>query len=98
MEEMLGNIAGSRQVFERWMEWQPEEQAWHSYINFELRYKEVDRARSIYERYILFSVLQHCPSLGLHLSFLYLFYLQLCLCASFYCGMLGVGHHAKSRQ
>uniref|UniRef100_A0A8U8B2X7 Crooked neck pre-mRNA splicing factor 1 n=1 Tax=Geospiza parvula TaxID=87175 RepID=A0A8U8B2X7_GEOPR len=46
MEEMLGNVAGSRQVFERWMEWQPEEQAWHSYINFELRYKEVDRART----------------------------------------------------
>ncbi|KFZ52644.1 Crooked neck-like 1, partial [Antrostomus carolinensis] len=45
MEEMLGNVAGSRQVFERWMDWQPEEQAWHSYINFELRYKEVDRAR-----------------------------------------------------
>ncbi|NWS85099.1 CRNL1 protein, partial [Toxostoma redivivum] len=57
MEEMLGNVAGSRQVFERWMEWQPEEQAWHSYISFELRYKEVDRARSIYERYILFRAL-----------------------------------------
>ncbi|NXU26401.1 CRNL1 protein, partial [Thalassarche chlororhynchos] len=57
MEEMLGNVAGSRQVFERWMEWQPEEQAWHSYINFELRYKEVDRARTIYERYILFTLL-----------------------------------------
>ncbi|KAL7984647.1 hypothetical protein Chor_003217, partial [Crotalus horridus] len=55
MEEMLGNVAGARQVFERWMEWQPEEQSWHSYINFELRYKEVDRARSIYERYILLS-------------------------------------------
>ncbi|CAG01466.1 unnamed protein product, partial [Tetraodon nigroviridis] len=53
MEEMLGNPAGCRQVFERWMEWEPEEQAWHSYINFELRYKEVDKARSIYERYIL---------------------------------------------
>lgn len=53
MEEMLGNIAGCRQVFERWTEWEPEEQAWHSYINFELRYKEVDKARSIYERYIL---------------------------------------------
>lgn len=53
MEEMLGNVAGCRQVFERWMEWEPEEQAWHSYINFELRYKEVDKARSIYERYIL---------------------------------------------
>uniref|UniRef100_A0AAY4CE56 Crooked neck protein n=1 Tax=Denticeps clupeoides TaxID=299321 RepID=A0AAY4CE56_9TELE len=53
MEEMLGNIAGCRQVFERWMEWEPEEQAWHSYINFELRYKEVEKARTIYERYIL---------------------------------------------
>ncbi|KAF7255447.1 hypothetical protein EG68_07388 [Paragonimus skrjabini miyazakii] len=54
MEEALGNIAGARQVFERWMEWQPEEQAWHAYINFELRYKELDQARLIYERYILF--------------------------------------------
>ncbi|XP_073528565.1 crooked neck-like protein 1 [Phyllobates terribilis] len=53
MEEMLGNVAGTRQVFERWMEWQPEEQAWHSFINFELRYKEVDRARSIYERFVI---------------------------------------------
>lgn len=56
MEEMLGNVAGCRQVFERWMEWEPEEQAWHSYINFELRYKEVEKARTIYERYILFEI------------------------------------------
>lgn len=54
MEEMLGNVAGCRQVFERWTEWEPELQAWHSYINFELRYKEVEKARTIYERYILF--------------------------------------------
>ena len=54
MEEMLSNVAGCRQVFERWMEWEPDEQAWHSYINFELRYQEVDRARGIYEKYILF--------------------------------------------
>ncbi|CAN8000670.1 unnamed protein product [Ixodes hexagonus] len=53
MEEMLGNLGGARQVFERWMEWEPHEQAWQTYINFELRYKEIDRARSIYERYIL---------------------------------------------
>uniref|UniRef100_A0A673B4Y0 Crooked neck pre-mRNA splicing factor 1 n=1 Tax=Sphaeramia orbicularis TaxID=375764 RepID=A0A673B4Y0_9TELE len=56
MEEMLGNVAGCRQVFERWMEWEPDEQAWHSYINFELRYKEVDKARTIYEKYILLSL------------------------------------------
>ncbi|XP_060773996.1 crooked neck-like protein 1 isoform X2 [Neoarius graeffei] len=53
MEEMLGNITGCRQVFERWMEWEPEEQAWHSYINFELRYKEVEKARCIYERFVI---------------------------------------------
>ncbi|KAK1889049.1 Crooked neck-like protein 1 [Dissostichus eleginoides] len=41
MEEMLGNVAGCRQAFERWMEWEPDEQAWHSFINFELRYKEL---------------------------------------------------------
>lgn len=58
---MLGNVAGARQVFERWMEWQPEEQSWHSYVNFELRYKEVDRARSIYERYILLRAIKLQP-------------------------------------
>ncbi|KAG5879664.1 hypothetical protein JTB14_021467 [Gonioctena quinquepunctata] len=41
MEEMLENIPGARAVFERWMEWQPDEQAWQTYINFELRYKEI---------------------------------------------------------
>lgn len=59
MEEMLKNVAGCRQVFERWMEWEPEEQAWHSYINFELRYKEVDKGRTIYERYILLLEFTH---------------------------------------
>lgn len=53
MEEMLENIPAARAVFERWMEWQPDEQAWQTYINFELRYKEIDRARQIYERYIV---------------------------------------------
>ncbi|ELT94667.1 hypothetical protein CAPTEDRAFT_207252 [Capitella teleta] len=63
MEEMLGNVAGARQVFERWMEWEPEEQPWHAYINFELRYKELDRARSIYERYILFLWKKHLQNM-----------------------------------
>lgn len=35
------------------MEWQPDEQAWQTYINFELRYKEIDRARQIYERFVM---------------------------------------------
>lgn len=45
-------LLGCRQVFERWMEWQPGEQAWMSYINFEIRCKELDRARYIYERFV----------------------------------------------
>ncbi|KAF7269393.1 hypothetical protein GWI33_017576 [Rhynchophorus ferrugineus] len=53
MEEMLENVPGARAVFERWIEWQPDEQAWQTYINFELRYKEIDRARNIYERFVI---------------------------------------------
>jgi len=53
MEEMLNNIPGCRAVFERWMEWEPDEQPWLTYIKFELRYKELDRARLIYERFVM---------------------------------------------
>jgi crooked neck len=54
---MHGGDVGQRcwcsAVFERWMKWQPEEQAWNSYINLELRYKVVDWARTIYECFVL---------------------------------------------
>ena len=53
MEEVLENIGACRQVFERWMKWEPDEQAWHSYINFEIRCKEIERARNIYESFII---------------------------------------------
>lgn len=46
-------FSGARQVFERWMEWEPDEQAWLTYIKFELRYKEIDRARRIYDRFVM---------------------------------------------
>jgi len=52
MEELVENVPGARQVFERWMEWEPDEQAWFTYVNFELRYKEIDRARLIYQRFL----------------------------------------------
>jgi hypothetical protein len=32
MEEMLGNIAGARQVFERWMKWEPDHNGWAAFI------------------------------------------------------------------
>jgi crooked neck len=52
MEEFIGAIDETRQVFERWMKWEPSDTAWHSYINFEMRQQQIGRARGIYERYI----------------------------------------------
>jgi len=51
MEETLGNVAGARQIFERWMSWEPDEAAWSSYIKMEKRYGEMQRARAIFERF-----------------------------------------------
>ena len=52
MEEMLGNPAGARAVFERWMRFEPDHAGWAAYIKFEARHDEPDRARAIYERYV----------------------------------------------
>lgn len=37
MEELVGNASGARQVFERWMEWEPTEEAWMAFAKFEMR-------------------------------------------------------------
>ena len=47
----MGQIANVRQVFERWMSWEPDEAAWLAYIKLEIRYGEYDRARAIFERF-----------------------------------------------
>ncbi|KAK6163621.1 hypothetical protein DH2020_000485 [Rehmannia glutinosa] len=56
MEEMLGNVGGSRQISERWMRWMLNQEVWLS-INYalyeELDAQDVDRARDIY-RHTLF--------------------------------------------
>ncbi|KAK4414423.1 Cell division control protein 2 [Sesamum alatum] len=52
IEGMLGNVAGARQIVQRWMKWAPDQHGWVSYINFELRNNEVERARSIFERFV----------------------------------------------
>jgi len=52
LEELLQNIAGARQVFERWMAWEPDDKAWQAYIKLETRYNELDRASAIYERWV----------------------------------------------
>ena len=53
MEETLGNIPGTRQVFERWMSWEPDEAAWGAYVKLEKRYGEFQRARDIYQRFTI---------------------------------------------
>lgn len=52
LEELLGNVGGARQVFERWMAWEPDEKAWSAYIKLEVRYQEMDRAAHLYERMV----------------------------------------------
>lgn len=52
LEELLGNVAGARQVFERWMQWEPDDKAWQAYIKMEERYEELNRASNIYERWV----------------------------------------------
>ncbi|OBA19863.1 hypothetical protein METBIDRAFT_32908 [Metschnikowia bicuspidata var. bicuspidata NRRL YB-4993] len=52
-EETLGNFAGVRLVFERWLQWHPSELAWDSYVLFEERYGEVENARAVLLRYVV---------------------------------------------
>ncbi|KAI8905452.1 hypothetical protein EDD86DRAFT_211526 [Gorgonomyces haynaldii] len=52
MEELLDNIDGCRRVFERWMEWDPNEDAWMQYVKFEQRYHEFEKARSVFQRFV----------------------------------------------
>jgi len=41
-----------RQVFERWMQWEPDDKAQQAYTKTEERYNKLDRASVIYERWI----------------------------------------------
>lgn len=49
--ELLGDVQGTRQVFHRWLQWEPEAEVWYAGIKFELRYQETDNARALYERW-----------------------------------------------
>jgi crooked neck len=48
--ELLGDVPGTREVFERWMKWEPDANAWGAFVKFETRYHEWDRARGVFER------------------------------------------------
>ena len=54
MEEMVGtggDVSKCRAVFERWMEWMPDDNAWMSYARFEGRGGHWDQAKAIMRRY-----------------------------------------------
>jgi crooked neck len=51
VEETLGNVAGARAVFARWLAWEPDSAAWSAAIKFEIRYQEFDNARELYEAF-----------------------------------------------
>jgi len=59
MEELLGNYAGARGIYERWMEWEPDDNAWLQYVKFEERCKEVEKGRRVMERYVNVRPTQH---------------------------------------
>ena len=58
MEEMVGDIPKTRAVFERWMKWMPDDNAWLSYARFETRCSrssgtgDMERAEAIMRRYV----------------------------------------------
>ncbi|KAG8741362.1 Crooked neck-like protein 1, partial [Ceratobasidium sp. 414] len=47
LEELLQNVPGARQVFERWMAWEPDDKAWQAYIKLE-ELQEVAQAQAVF--------------------------------------------------
>ena len=43
---------GARAIFDRWVEWEPDDHAWTSYVRLELRANQPERARGVFERYV----------------------------------------------
>ncbi|GKY95111.1 hypothetical protein MPSEU_000475000 [Mayamaea pseudoterrestris] len=52
LEEMVGDIPKCRTVFERWMQWNPDDNAYLSYTRFETRCGHLDRAEVVMRRYV----------------------------------------------
>eukprot|EP00934_Nitzschia_sp_Nitz4_P002099 Nitzschia sp. Nitz4//scaffold206_size41850//31430//33517//NITZ4_007427-RA/size41850-processed-gene-0.29-mRNA-1//1//CDS//3329541580//2099//frame0 len=52
MEELVRDIPKCRAVFERWMKWMPDDNAWISYARFETRSGSLDRAEAVMRRYV----------------------------------------------
>ncbi|KAL3912028.1 MAG: hypothetical protein SGARI_001359 [Bacillariaceae sp.] len=55
MEELVRDIPKCRAVFERWMKWMPDDNAWLAYARFETRVgagAPLDRAEAVMRRYV----------------------------------------------
>ncbi|KAJ1832564.1 NineTeen Complex (NTC) component, partial [Coemansia sp. RSA 2703] len=52
MEETLGNVSGARDIFNRWMQWEPPEDAWLAFVKLEKRYGEVENVRAVFARMV----------------------------------------------
>jgi crooked neck len=64
MEELIGAFEQARQLFERWMKWEPDDNAWSAYIRFELRQGDIGRGRGCYDRYV-----SHLPTARAYLKY-----------------------------
>lgn len=52
MEELLHNYNKARAIFEKWMTWNPPENAWLEYLKFEKRINEEEKYRELLYRYL----------------------------------------------
>ncbi|KAI0463954.1 hypothetical protein LJB42_002963 [Komagataella kurtzmanii] len=53
LEETLGNVVGTRDIFLRWINWRPSENVWKHFIYFESRYGELENCRKIFEKFVV---------------------------------------------
>lgn len=52
MEEILGEIENARRIFQAWMTWKPEENAWNAFLKFEERHGDPENVRKVLESFI----------------------------------------------
>lgn len=52
MEEMMGQVDNARQLFTRWLAYDPDHHAYRACVKFELRHNAPERARETYETYV----------------------------------------------
>jgi len=52
VEEMVGDIPKARAVFERWMKWKPNDNAWLSFARLETKYGTPERAERVMRQYV----------------------------------------------